>query len=99
LRSAKINDNANIKPLRDRLREAFGEQEATSVIERFNASIEGTYSYLIQSRPDLSYMPAKYPASSSNRHSFAPFTSIQLAGVADPSVAPAKLFQSFQLLS
>jgi hypothetical protein len=42
LRSAKINDNPNIKPLRDRLREAFGEQEATSVIERLNASIEGT---------------------------------------------------------
>jgi hypothetical protein len=56
---ASFEDNPNIKPLRDRLREAFGEQEATSVIERLNASIEGTYSYLIQPRPDLSYMPAK----------------------------------------
>jgi len=49
----------NVKPLRDRLREAFGEQEAMSVVERLNASIEGTYSYLIQTRPDLSYIPAK----------------------------------------
>ena len=48
-----------MKPLRDRLREAFGEQEAMSVVERLNASIEGTYSYLIQTRPDLSYIPAK----------------------------------------
>ena len=48
-----------IKPLRDDLRAAFGEQEATSVIERINSSIEGTYSELIQFRPDLSYIPAK----------------------------------------
>lgn len=56
---ASFEDDPAIKPLRDRLREAFGEQEATSVIERLNASIEGTYSELIQPRPDLSYMPAK----------------------------------------
>lgn len=48
-----------MKPLRDTLREAFGEQEAMSVIERFDDSIESTYSDLIQMRPDLSYMPAK----------------------------------------
>jgi preprotein translocase subunit SecF len=45
--------------LRDRLREAFGEQEAMSVIERLNSSIEDTYSDLIQTRPDLSYIPGK----------------------------------------
>jgi hypothetical protein len=56
---ASFEDNPAIKPLRDRVREAFGEQEAMSVIERLNGSIEGTYSYLIQTRPDLSYMPAK----------------------------------------
>jgi hypothetical protein len=56
---ASFENDPNVKPLRDRLREAFGEQEAMSVIERLNASIEGTYSYLIQPRPDLSYMPAK----------------------------------------
>jgi hypothetical protein len=56
---ASFEDNPAVKPLRDRLREAFGEQEAMSVIERLNASIESTYSDLIQIRPDLSYIPAK----------------------------------------
>jgi hypothetical protein len=55
---ASFADDPAIKPLRDRLREAFGEQEATSVVERLNSSIEGTYSDLVQLRPDLSYMPA-----------------------------------------
>lgn len=56
---ASFEDDPRVKPLRDRLREAFGEQEAMSVIERLNSSIESTYSDLIQPRPDLSYMPAK----------------------------------------
>jgi hypothetical protein len=56
---AAIEDDPAIKPLRDVLREAFGEQEAMSVIERINSSVESTYDELIQFRPDLSYMPAK----------------------------------------
>jgi hypothetical protein len=56
---ASFEDDPAIKPLRDRLREAFGEQESMSVVERLNGSIEGTYSYLIQPRPDLSYFPGK----------------------------------------
>ncbi|HTV60412.1 MAG TPA: hypothetical protein VMJ93_16185 [Verrucomicrobiae bacterium] len=56
---ASFEDDPAVKPLRDQLREAFGEQEATSVIERINSSVEGTYSEIIQPRPDLSYMPAK----------------------------------------
>lgn len=56
---ASFEDDSKVKPLRDRLREAFGEQEAMSVIERLNASIEGTYSDLVQTRPDLSYIPVK----------------------------------------
>ena len=56
---ASFEDDPAVKPLRDRLREAFGEQEAMSVIERLNASIDSTYSDLVQPRPDLSYMPAK----------------------------------------
>ena len=38
---ASFEDDPAIKPLRDRLREAFGEQEAMSVIERLNGSIRG----------------------------------------------------------
>jgi hypothetical protein len=56
---ASFEDDPAVKPLRDRLREAFGEQEAMSVIERLNGSIESTYSDLVQTRPDLSYIPAK----------------------------------------
>jgi hypothetical protein len=54
-----MEDDPAIKPLRDDLRAAFGEQEAMSVVERLNSSIESTYSELIQFRPDLSYIPAK----------------------------------------
>lgn len=56
---ASFEDDPAIKPLRDDLRAAFGEQEAMSVIERLNSSIESTYSELIEFRPDLSYIPAK----------------------------------------
>jgi hypothetical protein len=56
---ASFEDDPAVKPLRDRLREAFGEQESMSVIERLNGAIESTYSDLIQPRPDLSYMPVK----------------------------------------
>ena len=41
---------------------AFGEQEAMSVIERLNGSIESTYSELIQFRGDLSYVPGNSTA-------------------------------------
>ena len=56
---ASMEDDPAIKPLRDDLRAAFGEQEAMSVIERLNSSVESTYSELIQFRPDLSYIPGK----------------------------------------
>ena len=56
---ASFEDDPNIKPLRDILREAFGEQEAMSVIERLNGSIESTYNEVAEFRADLSYIPAK----------------------------------------
>lgn len=56
---AAFADDPAVKPLRDDLRAAFGEQEAMSVIERLNSSIEGTYNEVIQFRPDLSYVPTK----------------------------------------
>ena len=56
---ASFEDDPNIKPLRDILREAFGEQESMSVIERLNGSIERTYSSLVEFRADLSYIPGK----------------------------------------
>jgi hypothetical protein len=56
---ASFEEDPNIKPLRDILREAFGEQEAMSVIERLNGSIESTYNEVVEFRADLSYIPAK----------------------------------------
>jgi hypothetical protein len=56
---AAFAEDPAVKPLREDLRAAFGEQEAMSIIERLNGSIESTYSSIIQFRPDLSYMPAK----------------------------------------
>ena len=56
---ASFEDDPAIKPLRDILREAFGEQEAMSVIERLNSSIESTYSEVVEFRADLSYIPGK----------------------------------------
>jgi hypothetical protein len=56
---ASFEDDPSIKPLRDILREAFGEQEAMSVIERLNGSIDHTYSEIVEFRKDLSYIPEK----------------------------------------
>lgn len=56
---ASFADDPNVKPLRDVLREAFGEQEAMSVIERLNGSIESTYNQVVEFRADLSYIPGK----------------------------------------
>jgi len=56
---ASFADDPNIKSVRDILREAFGEQEAMSVIERLDSSIESTYSEIVEFRADLSYMPEK----------------------------------------
>jgi hypothetical protein len=56
---ASFDDDPSVKPLRDILRDAFGEQEAMSIIERLNSSIESTYSEIVEFRADLSYIPGK----------------------------------------
>jgi hypothetical protein len=56
---ASFADDPTIKPLRDMLREAFGEQESMSIIERLNGSIDSTYNQVVEFRPDLSYIPGK----------------------------------------
>jgi hypothetical protein len=53
-----FEDKPGVKPLKDMLREAFGDAEADSITKRFDASIESQTSEVIQFRPDLSYMPA-----------------------------------------
>jgi hypothetical protein len=56
---ADFEDNPNVKPYREMLKEGLGQAEADSVIKRFDESIDWTYSEIVQFRPDLSYIPAK----------------------------------------
>jgi hypothetical protein len=55
----EFEDNPAAKPFRDMLKEAFGQSEADSIVDRLDRSIEKETSDIIQFRPDLSYMPAK----------------------------------------
>lgn len=49
----------DVKPLREMLKDAFGQGEADSVYERLESPIQSEYSEILQFRPDLSYIPAK----------------------------------------
>ena len=56
---ADFEDNPNVKPFRDMLKEAFGQQEADSIVDRLDDSISKETSEIIEYRPDLSYLPSK----------------------------------------
>jgi hypothetical protein len=56
---ADFEDKPDTKPFRDMLKEAFGQAEADSIVDRFDRSVERETSDIIQFRPDLSYLPAK----------------------------------------
>jgi hypothetical protein len=56
---ADFEDKPDAKPYRDMLKEAFGQTEADSIVDRVDRSVERVTSDIIQFRPDLSYMPAK----------------------------------------
>jgi len=56
---ADFADNPNVKPFRDMLKEAFGQSEADSIVDRIDHSVEKESSEIIEFRPDLSYLPAK----------------------------------------
>jgi hypothetical protein len=56
---ADFEDKPDVKPFRDMLKEAFGQAEADSIVDRFDRSIEKESSEIIQFRPDLSYLPGK----------------------------------------
>jgi len=56
---ADFADKPDVKPFREMLRDAFGQVEEDSVMDRINRSVESETSEIIQFRPDLSYMPAK----------------------------------------
>jgi hypothetical protein len=56
---ADFEDKPELKPFRDMLKEAFGQAEADSIVDRIDHSVEHETTEIIQFRPDLSYMPAK----------------------------------------
>lgn len=56
---ADFEDKPEMKPFRDMLKEAFGQAEADSIVDRIDRSVEKATSEIIQFRPDLSYLPAK----------------------------------------
>jgi hypothetical protein len=56
---ADFEDNPDVKPFREMIKEAFGQAEADSIVERFDHSIDKETSEIIQYRPDLSYLPSK----------------------------------------
>ena len=49
----------DVKPFREMLKEAFGQAEADSIVDRIDASVSSETSETIQFRGDLSYMPGK----------------------------------------
>ena len=56
---ADFGDKPDVKPFRDMLKEAFGQAEADSVVERIDASVSSETSEIIEFRSDLSYLPTK----------------------------------------
>ena len=56
---ADFEDKPDVKPFRDMLKEAFGQAEADSIVDRIDSSVEKETSEIIQFHPELSYLPAK----------------------------------------
>ena len=56
---ADFEDKPDVKPFRDVIKEAFGQAEADSIVDRIDASVMNETSEIIQFRPDLSYLPGK----------------------------------------
>jgi len=56
---AGFEDQPNVKPFRDMIKDAFGQAEADSIVNRIDSSVTGEESTIIQFRPDLSYIPGK----------------------------------------
>lgn len=56
---ADFENNPDVKPFRDMLKEAFGQAQADSIVNRLNDSVETETSEIIQFHPELSYLPGK----------------------------------------
>lgn len=56
---ADFEDKPEVKPFRDMLKEAFGQAEADSIVDRIDGSVQKETSEIIQFHPELSYLPNK----------------------------------------
>ncbi len=56
---ADFEDKPDVKPFREMLKEAFGQAEADSIVNRINESVQEEMSEIIQFHPELSYLPGK----------------------------------------
>jgi hypothetical protein len=56
---ADFEDKPDVKPFRDMLKEAFGQAEADSIVDRIDHSVEKETVEAIKFRADLSYLPGK----------------------------------------
>jgi len=56
---ADFEEKPDVKPFRDMIKEAFGQAEADSIVDRVDASVQKETSDIVQFRPDLSYLPGK----------------------------------------
>jgi hypothetical protein len=56
---ADFEEKPDVKPFRDMLKEAFGQAEADSIVDRIDRSVEKETSEIIQFHPELSYLPGK----------------------------------------
>ncbi|HZW95520.1 MAG TPA: hypothetical protein VFF64_21395 [Candidatus Eremiobacteraceae bacterium] len=56
---ADFEDKPDVKPFRDMIKDAFGQAEADSIVDRLDHSVEKLTTEIIKFRPDLSYLPGK----------------------------------------
>lgn len=56
---ADFEEKPDVKPFRDMVKDAFGQSEADSILDRIDNSVQKETTETIQFRPDLSYMPGK----------------------------------------
>ena len=56
---ADFEDKPDVKPFREMIKDAFGQAEADSIVDRINTSVQSETSEIIEFRPDLSYLPGK----------------------------------------
>lgn len=56
---ADFEDKPDVKPFRDMLKEAFGQPEADSIVDRLDNSVEKETSEIVHFHPELSYLPGK----------------------------------------